>query len=94
MSCIFFFFNFLSYHNILNVLLHQVVLGGNQYRPAKRIQIRVVQLVWHAIDFVWRLHVDVSDETQHHKLATTVNICVSVKRFMNVFYKHPPGSFW
>lgn len=35
-------FYHLSYHNILNVLLHQVVLGGNQHWSAKCIQICIM----------------------------------------------------
>lgn len=50
-----------SYHNILNVMLHQVVLGGDQHRSAKGIQICVVQLVRHAINCVRCVQVDVSD---------------------------------
>lgn len=50
-----------SYHNILDVMLHQVVLSGDQHRSAKSIQICIMQLVWHAINFVRCIHVDVSD---------------------------------
>lgn len=43
------------------MLLHQVVLSSYQHRSAKRVQVRVVQLVWHAVNFVRCVHVDVSD---------------------------------
>lgn len=42
------------------MLLYQVVLGGDQHRSAKSIQVCVVQLVGHAINFVRCVHVDVS----------------------------------
>lgn len=45
-------------------MLHQVVLGGNQHWAAKGIQICVMQLVWHAINFVRCIHVNVSEETR------------------------------
>ena len=57
-----------SYHKILNVLLHQVVLCGHQHWSAKSIQICVVQLVWHAIDFVWCIHMDISDRNKIRQL--------------------------
>jgi len=63
-----------SYHNILNVMLHQVVLGGDQHWSAKRIQIRVVQLVWQAINLVRRLHVDVSERTSEGEYENSVEI--------------------
>lgn len=43
-------------------MLHQVVLGGDQHWSAKSIQVCIVQLVWHAINFIRCVHVDVSDE--------------------------------
>lgn len=43
------------------MLLHQVAFCGHQHRTAKRVQVRVVLLVGHAIDFVRRVHVNVSD---------------------------------
>lgn len=51
-----------SYHNILNVMLNQVVLGGNEHRSAKCIQICVVQLVRHAINFVRCIYMNVPGE--------------------------------
>lgn len=57
----------LPYHNILNVVLHQVVLGGDQHRSAKGIQICIVQLVWQTINFVRCVHMDVSDWTIQKK---------------------------
>lgn len=51
------------YHKILNVLLHQVALGGDQHRSPKSIQICVVQLIGHAVDFVRCIHMNVSKKT-------------------------------
>lgn len=45
-------------------MLHQIVLGGNQHRAAEGIQICVMQLIWHSINLVRRVQVDVPDEIQ------------------------------
>lgn len=58
-----------TYHDILDVMLHQVGLGGNQHRPAKRVQVGIVQLVGQAVNFVGRVHVDVSGGTRRRRSA-------------------------
>lgn len=54
----------LAYHNVLNVLLHQIVLGGHQHRSAKGVQVSVMQLVLTAGDGVGSVHVDISGENR------------------------------
>lgn len=49
-----------SYHNILNVLLHQVILCSNQDWAPKGVQVCVVELVWHTINLVRCIHMNVS----------------------------------
>lgn len=64
------------YHNILNVMLHQVLLGGDQHRSAKGVQVRVMQLVWQAVNFVRCVHVDVSEGTRERCSAcSAAEIC-------------------
>lgn len=43
------------------MLLHQVVLCSYQHWSTKCVQICVMLLVWHAVDFVRSIHMDVSD---------------------------------
>lgn len=52
-------------------MLHHVVLGGNQHRAAEGIQICVMQLVWQPVNFVRRVHVDVSDSRQKRSSASS-----------------------
>lgn len=52
-------------------MLHQIVLGGNQHRAAEGIQICVMQLVWQPVNFIRRVHVDVSDATQKTSSASS-----------------------
>lgn len=52
----------LAYHNVLNVLLHQIVFGDHQHRSAKGVQVSVMQLVLTAGDGVGSLHVDISGD--------------------------------
>lgn len=51
-----------SYHHVLNVLFHQILLSGHKHRPAKCIQVGVVQLVSASLNGVWSLQVNISDE--------------------------------
>lgn len=44
-------------------MLHQVLLGGDQHRSAEGVQVRVMQLVWQAVNFVRCVHMDVSEGT-------------------------------
>lgn len=44
-------------------MLHQVLLGGDQYRSAEGVQVCVMQLVWQAVNSVRCVHVDVSEKT-------------------------------
>lgn len=72
------FFYGASYHKILNVLLHQVVLGGHQHWPPKGVQVCIVQLVWHATDFVRCIHMNVSEKIRQRyrrgkKISSPVN---------------------
>lgn len=48
-----------AYHDVLDVLLHQVLLVGHDDRAAERVQIGVVQLVGGAADLVGAVHLDV-----------------------------------
>ena len=48
-----------THHHILNVLLYQVALRGHQNGAAKGVQVGKVQLVWHTVDGVGRVHMDI-----------------------------------
>lgn len=49
-----------AYHHVLDVLLHQVALGGYQYGATKGVQVSVVQLVRVTVHRVRCVHMDIS----------------------------------
>lgn len=62
------------HHNVLNVLIYQICLIGNNHRAAKYVLEGVVQLIWGTSDLMGTVNLDVLGffmQDNLHKESTT-----------------------